>query len=99
MKKIYVCSPYSGDTDLNIKNAIEYTRVVIDSGNAPIAPHLYITRVLDDAIPRDRESGTKIGIELLLVCDEIWVFGENISQGMRREIEVAEKEGIKIVRA
>ena len=37
-----------------------------------------------------------IGLELLEICNEIWVFGE-ISEGMLREIELAGKLGKKIL--
>ena len=30
------------------------------------------------------------------MCDELWVFGEEISQGMSKEISFAEERGIPI---
>ena len=37
-----------------------------------------------------------IGLELLNICSELWVFGE-VSEGMLREIELAGKMGKKIL--
>ena len=30
-----------------------------------------------------------MGLELLKLCDEVWVFGDKISEGMKKEIEFA----------
>jgi len=36
------------------------------------------------------------GISLLWVCDEVWVFGNQITDGMKKEIRFAEKLNIKV---
>jgi len=36
------------------------------------------------------------GISLLWVCDEVWVFGDEITEGMKKEIIFAEKLNIKV---
>ncbi len=38
------------------------------------------------------------GISLLTKCDEVWVFGERISEGMQSEISIAKALNIKIRR-
>lgn len=57
-------------------------------GNLPIAPHLYFTQFLGED-NKERDLGILMGLELMELCDEVWVFGETISEGMRREIEYA----------
>jgi hypothetical protein len=37
-----------------------------------------------------------MGLILLNFCNEIWVFGQRISNGMRREIAYAEARGILV---
>ncbi len=37
-----------------------------------------------------------MGLELLKLCDEVWVFGDKISEGMKKEIEFAKKLNIEI---
>lgn len=86
MKKIYVCSPLSGDIENNIKKAIEYSKYVVSKGHLPITPHIYFTQFLDDNKPKERIKGLRMGIELLKVCDELWVFGDTLSYGMKNEI-------------
>jgi hypothetical protein len=34
-----------------------------------------------------------MGLQLLELCDELWVFGPRISEGMKAEIELARKLG------
>lgn len=46
----------------------------------PIAPHVYCTQFLDDTIPQEREAGMELGIALLDMCDELWVYGHKQSE-------------------
>lgn len=95
MKKIYVCSPLSGDIKKNIERAKEYSKFVVKQGHIPITPHIYFTQFLDDNNKSERSIGLLMGLELMEICDELWVFGKVISQGMRKEIGLFKKE-IKI---
>lgn len=95
-KVIYVCSKYKGNVKKNTKKAIEYCRMVHELGHIPIAPHLYIPRWLDDNNPEERKQGLKLGLRALKHCDEIWVFGDYISEGMLLEIEFAKANNIPI---
>ena len=88
---IFVCSPYRGDVIRNAEKAQLYCQMVIKSGLIPIAPHLYFPQFLDDNDPAEREAGIRAGLELIKHCNEIWVFGKEITDGMRQEIEFARK--------
>ena len=96
MKIIYICSPLRGDIEQNIKNAQSYCREVILKGFVPICPHIYFTQFLDDSIESERKIGMKYGLNVLKLCDEIWIYGEP-SEGMKKEIAIAERLGIKAV--
>lgn len=96
MKLIYICSPYRGDTESNAAKARGYCRFACGQEAVPIAPHLIYPQFLDDDIPEEREAGMRLGTELLKRCDELWVFGDRISEGINAELEAAEKSGIKI---
>ena len=95
MKKplIYVCSPLAGDFMNNIERAARYCRFVSSQNAIPIAPHLYFTRFLDDAISEERDLGVDMGLDVLGICDAVWVFGSKISTGMKREILLAKEIG------
>ena len=97
VKKIYVCSRLAGDIENNIEKAKGYARFVVkEYGAIPIAPHIYFTQFLDDNLPEDRAFGTMAGLMLLSDCDELWYFGDSVSQGMVREIIAAKEQGIPV---
>lgn len=93
-KIVYVCSPLRGDMERNIVRANYFSRFVFEKGCIPIAPHVIFTQFLDDAKTKERKRGIEMGIALLKLCDELWVFGPTISEGMKTEIEAARKRGL-----
>lgn len=97
MKLIYVCSPLRGDVEKNIKDAREYCKSVIAAGDIPIAPHVSYQGMFNDEVNAEREKALAIGLNLLKHCDEIWIFGDKITEGMNGEIEAAEKIGMPII--
>lgn len=92
--RIFVCSPYRGDIELNTQQAKKYVRDVICKGHTPFAPHLLYTQILDEST--DRETGMELGLDMLTVMDEVWVYGERVTEGMRREINSALSIGIPV---
>ncbi len=104
MRRVYICSPYRAENDAeldrNINYARELTRQAIESGLAPITPHLYMTQCLDEGEPWERELGMAAGEALLKGCDFVLAgIRHGISEGMRAEIKVAEMAGIEVVNA
>jgi len=96
MKVVYVASPYAGDVEANTEKAIDYCTFAVSQGVIPLAPHLLFPQFLDEFDPDQRELGLTFGIVLLDKCDELWVFGDEISRGMAAEIEEAKNIGIPI---
>ena len=86
---VYICSPYAGEIDKNVKAAQEYSRFAVDKGYIPIAPHLLFPQFLNDTIPTERQLGLFFGNALMSKCSEVWVFGKTISAGMQAEIKRA----------
>lgn len=96
MKLIYVCSPLRGDIAGNVEKAKGYCKTVIEKGHIPIAPHVAYQGILNDDIQEERKKALKIGLEILKKCDEVWVFGHFISEGMNSEVEAAQQLGIPV---
>jgi hypothetical protein len=94
--RTYICSPFKGNIARNTANAVRYCRFALDMERLPIAPHLLFPQFMNDADPDERELGISFGLRLLAGCSEVWVFGGNISRGMRREIEKAMYKGIPV---
>jgi hypothetical protein len=88
---VYICSPYSGDVDGNVKKARAFCRFAIEQNYIPIAPHLMFPQFLDDANSEERELALFMDIVLMGKCTEVWVLGNTISRGMAMEIEKARK--------
>lgn len=98
MKLIYVAPPYAGDVKRNLEYAKAVCRVVMDSGHAFFAPHLLYPGLLDDSVPQERRLDMDMGLAVLVRYDELWVFGDTVSPGMRMEMGEAERLGVPIRR-
>ena len=89
---VYVCSPYRGNIEENVNKAREYSRFTFNKKNIPITPHLLYPQFLNDDDLFERNIAIhKINYVLLGVCKEMWVFGDDVTEGMQREILVAKK--------
>lgn len=93
---VYVASAYSGDTVGNSEKAKQYCRFALDQGQIPLAPHLMFPLFMNDDNPDERELALFMDVVLLGKCDELWIFGDAITAGMRAEIDVAKKRRQKI---
>lgn len=89
---VYICSPYSGNIENNIKSARRYSRFAVEMGYIPFTPHLLYPQFLDDSNPAERSLGLFFGNVLMAKCAEVWVFGSYISPGMNAEIERAKRK-------
>jgi hypothetical protein len=93
---IYICSPFSGDVEGNVKAARRYSRFAVDKGFIPIAPHLLFPQFLNDDISAERQLGLFFGNALMGKCTEVWVFGSTISTGMSAEIKRAKWKNYRL---
>ncbi len=96
MKLIFVCSPYRGNVEYNTSRAQGYCRFIHSRGHVPFAPHLHNTQFLDESIPEEREAGIMLGLQLLLRSDELWIFGNELTDGMKAELKAAQQMKIQI---
>lgn len=88
---VYICSPLAGDVAGNMERARQYCRFALKKGQIPLAPQLLFPQFMDDSDPKEREMALFMDIVLLGKCSELWVFGDRVSEGMKREIEVARR--------
>ena len=85
----YICSPYRDNPRVNVMRARQYCRFAVSQGRIPLAPHLYFPQFMSEGT--EREKVMQMNFELLKLCGEVWVFGEQITEGMAMEIERARK--------
>ena len=93
---IYVCSPYAADPERNARRTENFCRYVWKMGGIPLAPHLLFPRFMNENRNKEREAGLRMARKLLGMCDEMWVFGDEISEGMVGEIVEASARCIPI---
>ena len=93
---VYICSPYAGDVESNVKAAQRYSRFAVDAGYLPIAPHLLFPQFMNDRDVKERQLGLFFGNVLMSKCAEVWVFGSRISSGMEAEIERAKRKNYTV---
>ena len=92
---VYICSPYAGNIERNTYRARAFSRFAVEKGCIPIAPHLLCPQYLDEE--KERWLGLKMGLVFMGKCEQVWVFGDVISEGMAAEIEKAGKQK-KVIR-
>lgn len=88
MRNVYVCSPLRGNINENLEKVKQYGKFVLECGMAPVIPHFY-AEILDDTVDEERTLGMTAGTSLLFRADALWVFGDNITEGMKKEITFA----------
>jgi hypothetical protein len=91
---VYICSPYVGDVEKNTFRARAFSRFAVEKNCIPVAPHLLFPQFIDEET--ERWLGLKMGIVLMGKCEQVWVFGEVVSEGMAAEIEKAKKQQKRI---
>lgn len=92
---VYICSKFRGDVAANTENARRYSRYALERGCIPIAPHLLFPQFMDE----EKERDMAIAIDLVILtkcCQEMWVFGDEVSEGMAVEIACAEEMDMKV---
>lgn len=94
MKTVYICAPLEGDFEGNIDRVKKFVGYALISGTAPVVPHFFA--LCDDAFsgesPLKRQMCVNAGLNLMYFCDEIWVFGKNRSESMKKEIDYATRK-------
>lgn len=94
--RVYVVSRYAGDVEANVRKAKQYCRFAASKKTIPFASHLLYPRFIKDDDPKERELGLLFGLVWLRLCDEVWCFGTEHSEGMRAELHEARKLRIPI---
>ncbi len=94
LKVVYIAHPLSGpDRDANIARASRWCAWAFKSGYAPVADWIVLASQLDESY---REPGLRADCALIKRCDEIWLCGGRVSEGMRVEAAAAKLVGVPV---
>lgn len=79
----------------NLAKVKQYTEYALKCGTAPVVPHFYAL-CIDDNDQTERGIGIAAGLSLLWFCDEMWIFGDKVTEGMQGEIQFCKNLNIRI---
>lgn len=100
MKIVYIAHPISGDIGNNLKKIIGIIHKLNTTRNdiVPFAHYWVDCHALDDDVPEQRQRGIDNDTELFKrkFIDELWLYGNRISNGMRAEIKLCMELGIPV---
>jgi hypothetical protein len=100
MKIIYIAHPISGFIEDNLEKVRQIARQLnLQHQNiVPFAPYWLDCHVLDNRDPKERKRGIKNDKAFFGkgVIDEVWLYGDTISRGMKAEIDLANKLNIPV---
>src|SRR3990167_10844296 len=99
MKTVFVAHPIAGDIEGNMKKVLAICEQIHSKEIIPIAPYLVSLQYLNDEVVEDRQLGIDANHECFRrgYVDELWLFGDRISEGMKGEILLAKELNIPVV--
>lgn len=99
MKTVYIAHPISGNVKKNKKSIYKIMEQLIRDGDViPFAPYLPTLKILDDENPVERAIGIELNKSYFVrhAFDELWVYGDHVSSGVKAEIDLALELGIAV---
>ena len=96
LKLVYICAPLRSNVEQNIEFARQRAREVFQAGVVPICPHLMFLPIADPGNPSEDQAARDMGLQLVVLCQQINVYGGECTAGMQAEIELAERLGIPV---
>ena len=96
MKKpfAYITAVWKGGEFTVSDQASVYCRKVYEAGFTPICPILYLSNFLRDSVPAEHKDGIDMARELLRRSHVLIVCGEEVDEGVKNDIAVAQRLGI-----
>lgn len=98
-KTVFIAHPIGGDVENNVKRVREICERIHSKTIIPVAPYLVSLQYLNDEVVEDRQLGVEANLECFHrgYVDELWLFGDRISTGMKEEIRLAQELKIPII--
>lgn len=84
-RKIYVCAPFGVDLETELEDVAKYYEFTLQSECVPVGPHA-LAKMLGCKNEAKIKQMRQAGMSLIWFCDEIWVFGEQVTESMQEEI-------------
>ena len=95
LKKVYICAPLTDQPEKDLAQVKRYAGYALKWGTAPVVPHFY-AECSPSTNKQLRQLIQATALSLIWVCDEVWVFGDQLTDGMSAEIRQAKLLNINI---
>lgn len=98
-KTVYIAHPVAGDVKGNAQKILEICSEIHTKNVIPVVPYLVSIQYLNDDAIEERRLGIEVNIECFHrgMVDEVWLYGERISPGMKEEVLLAFKLNIPVI--
>lgn len=93
-KTIFIAHPVSGDVEGNLRKIVAICRSIHSQNHIPVFPSFTWRKYLDDS-EQSRELAGTVNLEYFRrrMIDEVWLYGDHMSDGMHKEVLLAWKYG------
>jgi len=95
-KRVYICAPYDGENTRSREKIWGYCLFARERTYAPIAPFLYYPQFMPEFYEKEMQLMRSFALRDLLTCEEVWVFGNEVTPEMEREVSCASSHGINV---
>ncbi len=97
-KTVFIAHPISGNEEENLRKVLEICKELNSQGIIPIFPPHSWRQYMEPGTDSKYWSGL-VNEEYFRrgMVDEVWLYGETISDGMKKEIRLAVSYGIPII--
>ena len=98
-KTVFIAHPIAGDIEGNMKKVLAICKQIHTQEIIPVAPYLVSLQYLNDEVVEDRQLGVEANLECFRrgYIDELWLFGDHISTGMKEEILLAKQLHVPVI--
>ena len=85
-KKVYICAPLTNDMVETMAQIRVYVEYALQCGVAPVVPHFYWLCMSPDTTI-NAEILRSASRSLLWYCDEMWIFGDEVTEQMTSDLQ------------
>ena len=96
-KKVYICASMDDDLETVLERVKTYVEYALKCGVAPVAPHFHLQAMLPDT-KTNAETLRSVARSLLWYCDEMWVFGDEVTEAMASDQQFCKEFHIRTKR-
>lgn len=96
-KKVYICASMDDDLETVLERVKTYVEYALKCGVAPVAPHFHLQAMLPNT-KTNAETLRSAARSLLWYCDEMWVFGDEVTEAMASDQQFCKEFHIRTKR-